>query len=308
MKKIKIIITTGVLACLLLGVVGCGALKFSKAQKAYSPPLPDLKTKKFALVLGGGGARGTAHIGVLEELQRAGLVPDVIIGCSAGAIAGALYAANPDPNVLRALVLNGKQADIISWSLKEWPYSFYDANHLAKYLKQHIKQNDFAKLKVPLIVTATNLQFGNTTIFGNGDLITSIIASAAVPGVFAPVKMHDQYFIDCGVTDPIPVRVARDLGYETIVAVNIAEQLPETAPNHLLGVLKRSGEIAYIAQCNYAAEDADVLIDFKFTNIGMFSDDFNEYLYHEGKKAGKKAVPKILAALQTNQVKGVNIS
>lgn len=280
---------------------GCGGLKFSKAAKPYEPPLPELKNKKFALVLGGGGAKGVAHIGVMEELQKAGLQPDVIIGCSAGAIAGALYASNPDPNALRTLALNGKESDIIKWTYKVWPYSIYDDNHLAAYLKKHIKQHNFNNLKIPLIVTATNLEFGNVTTFGSGDIIPAILASAAVPGAFAPVKIHGQYFVDCGVADPIPVRAARELGYETIVAVNIAEELPDTAPNHIFGMLKRSTEIAYIAQCKYALEGADVKIDFKFRNIGVFNDKFNRYLYEEGKKAGKQAVPQIIAALQAKR-------
>lgn len=307
MKRVIKGIFLGVMLLIAVCLYGCGALKFSKTAAPNKPTLPVLNNKRFALVLGGGGAKGMAHIGVLEEFEKAGLKPDLIVGCSAGAIVGALYAAHPDITSLKTLVLAGKQADVITLTMAAWPYSLYDDNHLANYLRKHIKQHNFADLKVPLIVTATNLEFGNLTAFGQGDIIAPIMASAAVPGAFAPVQIEGQYYVDCGVADPIPVRLARRLGYETIVAVNIAEKLPPTPPNHALGVMKRSSEIAYVAQCAYAMEDADIKIDFDFNGIGMFSDQYNEYLYEQGRAAGRKAVPKILERLHQG-ANGANMS
>lgn len=287
-----------VLAVLIPFIYGCGKVEFSKAAAPYNPPKPKLKHKKLALVLGGGGAKGMAHIGVLEALEKAGIKPDLIVGCSAGSIIGALYASHPDAQDLKKLLLTAKKSEAIMLSIKDWPYSIYDNKHLAEYLRQNVKEHNFANLKIPLVVTATNLEFGNLTVFGEGDLIAPVLASSAAPGAFAPVKIHDQYFVDCGVADPIPVRVARDLGYETIVAVNIAEQLPDSSPNHLLGVLMRSTEIAYINQCRFAMEGADVIIDLKLKNIGMFTDEYNEYLYQHGAKYGAAAIPQIRAALE----------
>lgn len=300
-------VAMGLMILIAVGLYGCGSLQFSNALAPNKPTLPALKNKKFALVLGGGGAKGMAHIGVLEEFEKAGLKPDLIVGCSAGAIVGALYAANPDITALKNLVLAGKQTDVITLSIATWPYSIYDDNHLATYLRKHIKKHNFADLHVPLLVTATNLEFGNIAAFGQGDIIAPIMASAAVPGAFAPVKIDGQYYVDCGVADPVPVRLARNLGYETIVAVNIAEKLPKSAPNHALGVMKRSSEIAYVTQCEYAMEDADVKINFDFNGIGMFTDEYNEYLYEQGRMAGKIAVPQIMARLRQG-ANGANIS
>lgn len=272
---------------------GCTNLKFSKSKHPYTPPAALLKHKKLALVLGGGGAKGMAHVGVLEELEKSGIRPDVIIGCSAGAIVGSLYAANPDSQALKDLVLPGKKSDVIQLSTEGWPYSIYSRQQLAAYLRQHLHQHDFAQLKIPLIVTATNLQFGTTAAFGQGDVIDAVIASAALPGAFAPVKIADQYFVDCSVADPVPVRLARSLGFEVVVAVNIAEQLSDKEPNNLFGVMQRSIEIAYINQSKYSVEGADVIIDFEFKNMGLFTDAYNQYLYDQGLLAGKKAVPLI---------------
>jgi NTE family protein len=295
--KIKILILT-LIALPIICLHGCGTVKFNGTGKPYVPPAPPAtKSKNLALVLGGGGAKGMAHVGVLEELELAGIKPDVIIGCSSGSLVGALYAANPDINSLKALVLPGKKDEVLMLSIRDWPYSVYDTNKLKAYLEKNIPQRNFQDLKIPLIVTATNLEYGNLTHFGEGDLIDPVLASAAMPGAFAPIMIQDQYFIDCGVADPIPVRLARSLGYKTVVAVNIAEKLPDTAPNHVLGLIKRSTEIAYISQCNFSVESADVVIDFDYKNIGIFPDEFNEFLYLEGRRSTKNSIPKILLAL-----------
>ncbi len=296
LRKNKFICSIFLVTCIAVSLHGCTKVKFSGADKPYSQALPtsiENGPRRLALVLGGGGAKGMAHVGILEELANAGIKPDVIIGCSAGAIVGGLYAANPDINALKTLALAGKKSHIIEMSINTWPYSIYNQDKLATYLSNHIAQHDFKDLKIPLLIVATNLEFGNQTVFSQGAPIQAILASAAVPGAFAPVNIHGQYFVDCGVTDPVPVRVAQDLGYETIVAVNIAEQLPKTAPNHLFGMIKRSSEIAYINQCKYATEGADVVIDFDFNDIGIFNDEHNETLYKAGKYATKKAIPLI---------------
>lgn len=288
-----IIITT------VIALYGCSSIKFSGTDKPYLPPTPtEPKQKRLALVLGGGGSKGFAHVGVLEELEKAGIVPDLIVGCSAGSIIGGLYASNPDINALKTLVLPGKKSEIIETSISDWPYSIYNIEKLAEYLNANIEHRDFKDLKIPLLVTATNLEFGNLTIFGQGDIVRPIMASAALPGAFSPVKIHDQYFVDCSVADPVPVRVARELGYETIIAVNVAEPLSNSEPNHLFGLIKRSTEIAYINQCKYASESADVVISFKFKDIDVFSDGHNKFLYQEGRKETRKAIPTIKEKLQ----------
>lgn len=301
MKRSLKILAVGAFSTLIFMLYGCTCVEFSKAEKPYIPPTPkyvqETQKKRLALILGGGGAKGMAHIGVIEELAKAGIQPDLIIGCSAGAIVGALYAAHPDISSLQQLVATGKQSDVITLTLKDWPYSVYDSEHLANYLRKNIKHHNFSDLKIPLLVTATNLEFGNLTTFGEGDIIPAVMASAAAPGAFAPVKIKEQYFFDCGVADPVPVRVARELGYEVVVAVNIAAQLPDTAPKHAFGVVRRSVEIAYVNQCKFAVEGADVVIDFKFKDIGAFSDAHNEFLYTQGKLEGALAIDKIRAAL-----------
>jgi len=274
---------------------GCGKIKFNPQVHPYVPQQANFKQKNIALILGGGGAKGFAHVGVLEELDRAGIKPDIIVGCSAGSIVGALYAADPHIERLKEKVLTGKKGDVIAISTSDWPYGIYGKAKLKEYLLNNLKTHAFEQLQIPFVATATNFQYGNLTAFSTGDLIKPIIASAAVPGAFAPVRIQNQYFVDCGVADPVPVRLAKNLGFKMVIAVNIAEQLPTSPPNHIFGVLKRSLEIAYINQSQSAVQSADVIIDFNFKDIGTFTDRYNNYLYEEGKKAARKAISKILA-------------
>lgn len=298
MKLLKI---TTIIIIGLLVINGCSKIKFIPSERVLIPKTAIFKQKNVALVLGGGGAKGFAHVGVIEELEQAGIVPDVIIGCSAGSIIGALYAADPNIENLKSTVLSGKKSEVIAVSISDWPYSVYSKAKLKQYLLNNLKVRNFEQLKIPFIATATNFQYGNLTAFSKGDLIQPVVASAAFPGAFAPVKIENQYFVDCGVADPVPVRFAKSLGFKTIIAVNIAEQLPTSSPNHIFGVLKRSLEISYINQSQYSVEDADIVIDFNFKDIGTFTDQYNYYLYEEGKKSAKRAISKILKLLQKQQ-------
>ncbi len=279
---------------LATALVGCAPkITFNDELTPLLPKQQTFKNKGLALILGGGGAKGITHVGVLEELDKAGIKPDLIIGCSAGAIVGGMYASNPNIQNLKNAILSGKKSEVMALSPSEWPYSLYSQTLLRAYLKKHIKAYQFCNLKIPFIAIATNLQFGNITAFSQGALIEPILASAAYPGAFQPIKISNQYFVDGGIVEPVPVKLAKKLGFKKIIAVNIAEKLPDSSPNHLLGLLMRSMEISYIKQCQNSIENADIVIDFDFKNIGTFTDEYNDYLYSEGKKAARKAIPKI---------------
>jgi NTE family protein len=293
-RYLKNIIAAAFVITMAFALVCCGTLKFSGAQDPYQPLKPNFrKPIKLALVLGGGGAKGFAHVGVIEELEKAGIKPDLIVGCSAGAIVGGFYALDPDAAHLKKTLMSHKRHHILSYSLSAWPYGFYADYRMREYFTKNLKKHNFSDTKIPFLVVATNLEFGNLTVFGTGDMIVPIMASAAFPGALPPVKIRDQYFVDGGVADPVPVQVAKQFGAEVVVAVNIAERLTNNSPNHFLGVMKRSIEIAYINQSARSAADADVIIDFHFTDIGAFSDTHNDYLYEAGKLAALKAIPAI---------------
>lgn len=282
---------------------GCGPIKFNydqtqpSARQVQEIDQRQFKKKKLALVLGGGGAKGFAHLGVLEELNANGIVPDVIIGCSVGAIVGALYTANPDIEAVKAQVLDGTSDDIVTLSSDHLPFSIYSAKPLARYLRKNLAVDQFADLKIPLIITATDLQYGNVVVFNSGNLISAVMASASYPGAISPTKIDDFYYIDCGISNPLPTDIARELGFETVIAVNIAERLPTTSPNHVFGLLQRSTEIGYLSLIRKSLKDADLVIDFDFKNVELFDDKQNKYLYEQGRARTIAKLPQIIKLL-----------
>jgi NTE family protein len=294
----KIIKITIILTICITLISGCARIKFDFDRHPQYPPVANFVKKDVALVLGGGGSKGLAHLGVLEELEQVGIVPDVIIGCSSGAIVGSLYAANPNAAELKKFLLKGKRSDVLEVNIADWPYSVYSTNKLKKYLRKYLKVRTFEQLKIPFVATATNLQYGDLVSFSTGDLINPVAASAAYPGAFFPPKLYGQYCVDCGVADPIPVRVAKQLGFKKVIAVNISNPLSTSPPNNLFGLLKRSTEILYINHTKYAVEEADLVIDLHFESVDVFTDQQNHYLYRAGQVAAKRAIPQILSLLK----------
>lgn len=269
-------------SCLFM--ISCASIRFSPEKIAYHPPSPKFSNIEVALVLGGGGARGVAHVGVLEELLKAGIRPDLIVGCSAGAMVGALYADSLDINYVKSVVLSTKLDHMLDVSHSFLRFSISDGNKLDSYMRQKIKARNFEDLKMPFIAVATNLQFGDVTAFGSGPLIPALRASAAFPGAFFPIEVSKQYFIDGAVSDPVPVQTARNFNPKIVIAVDISEELTEQQPNHMLGLLKRSLEISYFHLSTLTAQKGDIVIEFPFRDIGTFNEEMAEYLYEEGRK------------------------
>jgi NTE family protein len=281
---------------LLLSLVllaSCTSLDFTNHQAPFKPPLPIYENVKVALVLGGGGSRGLAHVGVIEELVAAGIYPDLIVGCSAGAIVGGLYADRPDIERIKRLLITKKREHLLDLSIEHLPYGVSSGVLLRRFLSEHIQADKFNELSIPFVAVATNLEFGDMVTFGTGTLIPAIRASAAYPGVFLPVKIAGQYFVDGAVSNPVPVEVARKLGAKFIIAVDLSGELTDTLPNHMLGVMRRSMEISYIHQSRIAAENADVLIKIPLKNIGTFHDGSNDHIYEVGREMARQAIKKM---------------
>jgi len=274
------------------------SLEFTKHTNSYHPPLPHYNKIKIALVLGGGGVKGLAHVGVLEELANAGIKPDMIIGCSAGAIIGALYADNPDINHLKAILLGMIRDDLLDISLANLPFGLSSGSALQQFLNTQLHAKTFEELKIPFVVVATNLEFGDLVTFGTGPLEPAIRASAAFPGVFLPIQIEDQYFVDGGVVNAVPVEVAKKLGAEFVIAVDLSGDLPDTLPTHMLGILKRSLEISYNHQSNWAAKKADYVIKVPFKGVDTFDDGINEHVYELGRKAGRAVIDDLRSRLR----------
>lgn len=274
----------------------CTSLQFYDSKSAPHP-LPKLHNIKVALVLGGGGAKGLAEVGVIEELEKAGIKPDVIVGCSAGSIVGAMYADGLSSKEIKNILLHAKSDTFLKYSLTGLPFSLYSNYKFEQFLENNLKSRDFKSLKIPFIAVATDLRTGNLVPFSNGKLIPVVMASSAYPGAFFPVKINKNYYVDGGVANPVPVTIAKQLGANFIIAVDISGELNTKKPNHVFGLLKRSLEISYLNHSKLAVEGADIIITLPFKDVDTFTDSKNYYLYRTGVKMARKEMPFILKKL-----------
>lgn len=270
---------------------------------------------RIALVLGSGGVRGMAHVGVLEEFEAEGIKVDLIVGCSAGSIVGALYADNPDITAIKAAVWKIRARSFFDFDIWNCRFGLSQDLCMRKVLNECLNAKTFDQLQIPLIVVTSDLYSGELVPIGHGELVPAIQASCSIPFVFVPCKHMGRVLVDGGVINPVPVKVAKDLGAEIIIAVDLSELLPKTYPTNLFQVATRSAEIAMMWQNEWCTRNADVVIRPKTCEVGVFNEKFKWELYEAGKLAAKEQMPlikEILAARyqeeKRNSWKGVYLN
>jgi len=279
---------------LLLFISSCGPNRY--LPNKTPDPLPSFYVPekiRVAVVLGSGGVRGMAHVGVLEELEAAGIPIDLIVGCSAGSMVGALYAANPNVAQIKHAVSCIRCNSILDIDLMECRYGLSNGRCLRSVLNKNLCAKTFDRLKIPLVVVASDLYTGELVPIGGGNLVKAVQASCSIPFVFVPCKHMGRILVDGGVINPVPVKVARDLGADVIIAVDLCELLPKTCPSNLFEIGDRSAEIAFMWQNQGCTRDADIIIRPRTCNVGTFNDDMKWAIYMAGKKAAREQMVNI---------------
>lgn len=257
---------------------------------------------RIALVLGSGGARGMAHVGVLAEFEEHQIPVDIIVGCSAGSLIGALYADHPDSEELRSYLNGRKSKDFLDYSITNSRYGLVQGKTLRGLLKERMNGEHFGDLQIKLVVVATDLISGEQVVLSGGEVTPAVHASCAVPIYFRPVQLYGRIMVDGGVIDPIPVDVAKKYNPKMIIAVDLTENLPDSLPKNLFGVAKRSLEIVHRIQSRLAIRNADVVIQPTLPYMGMFDEGFEEQLYQSGRQAARDLIPQIKEFMARNQI------
>ncbi|MGZ5138540.1 MAG: patatin-like phospholipase family protein [Burkholderiales bacterium] len=172
-----------------------------------------------ALALGGGGARGFAHVGVIKALEAAGVVPDIVVGSSSGAIVAALYASGLSGIELERIAVDLDQSALIDFSLfgKGW----VKGEALQTFINDVVGNRPIEQLLRPFAVVVTHAKSGNMVVFNHGDTGLAVRASSAVPDVFIPPVIRGAEYLDGGLTSPVPVRVAKAMGADFVIAVDL---------------------------------------------------------------------------------------
>lgn len=291
------------ISCFFL--LGCNTKREFPENPRPIPSIPHPENVKLALVLGGGGARGMAHVGVLSEFEKAGISIDVIVGCSAGSIVGALYADCPDSERLKKLLKPLKTWDILDVSLIYCRYGFVQGRVLTYFLDKNLSVKTLEELRIPLYIVATDLLEGNLVCMNAGPIIPAVRASSAVPLIFPPLPLYDRWLVDGGVADPVPVATAKSIGAEVVVAVDLSNLLKRSCPSNLFSIASRAAEIKFLLQSESCAKEADIVIRPNLEDVGLFDDRDLEKVYEAGEIAAREAIPDILELLsQKNYTQG----
>lgn len=211
-----------------------------------------------ALVLGSGGARGYAHIGVIEALEQQGIRPDFIVGTSAGSIVGSIYASGKSAKQLHQIALDLKVNDVRDFKVGK--QGFFDGKKVEDYINKLVGGQSLESLKIPMYVVATQLNNGDKVIFNHGDTGLAVRASVTIPSMFAPTLIDGKEYVDGGLVSPVPVNIARDLGADVVIAVDILAQPQYTETSNIWGLFNQN---INIMQNTLAAEElrhADIVI------------------------------------------------
>lgn len=269
-------------------------------------PEPALHTAptRVALVLGEGGSRGAAHLGVLEELEKANIPIDLIVGCSIGSFVGALYADEPNAQKLSEALLHLKTRHLLSFNPFSTKKGLLRDKALENFLSNKLQAQTFETLKIPLIVATTDLLSGESVYLEGGELVPTICASCAIPFFFQPREIYGRLLVDGVLTDPIPIHVAKKYNPQLIIAVDLSGLLIEQQPKNLFQITKRSFDILKIKQSENASKEADIVIKPEIhSNIHFLNTRYTQKVYEAGKKAARDQIELIKQKLESNPKK-----
>jgi NTE family protein len=265
-----------------------------------TPPIPtptpvQKPPLKIALVLGGGAARGFAHIGVIKALEAQGIVPDIVVGTSAGSVVGALYASGLNGFDLQKLALQMEEDMVTDWTLPD--RGVLKGAALQDFINQNVKNLSIQKMPKPLGVVATDLQSGEMVLFRLGNTGMAVRASSAVPGVFQPVEINGRDYVDGGLTSPVPAQSARTMGADFVIAVDISSVGRRDKITGTLDLLLQTFAIMGHAISRHELEDADIVIRPKTSAVSSTDFEGRHLAILEGEKAAAAIMPELKAKL-----------
>jgi len=258
------------------------------------PPKPP-RLPKIGLALGGGAARGFAHIGVIQVLEENGIRPDLVVGTSAGSLVAALYAAGRSGAELGALAQTMDESAITDWSFPG--RALIRGEALARYVRDHTGGRAIEQMKLPLGIVATDLDSGQPILFQRGDPGVAVRASSAVPAVFQPVKIGTREYVDGGLVSPVPVRFARQMGAELVVAVDISAAPEGNATGDVMRMLLQTFAIMGRSINNYELKEADVVMRPKLAGVSSADFTVRAKSIQAGREIAQALMPELKARI-----------
>jgi NTE family protein len=287
------------LASLALLLAGCAA------TPPVEPPAAAPRAVRIALALGGGAARGFAHVGVIKALEAQGIHPDIVVGTSAGSVVGALYAAGYGGFELQRLAFAMEDGTVSDWSLPD--RGIIKGEALQNYVNTALGNRPIEKLGKLLAIVATDLQSGEAVVFRTGNTGMAVRASSSVPGIFQPVRINGREFVDGSLVSPVPVKIARELGADVIIAVDISSQPQFSKTGNSLEVLLQTFNIMAHTIAGHELPQADVVIRPRIGSISGADFQAKHLAILEGERAVAESLSALrarIAAAAASPVKG----
>jgi NTE family protein len=290
-------------AGLLLLLAGCSSLP-PGVPEPPSPPVvtppvvePARRAPRLGLALGGGAARGFAHVGVIQVLEQNGIRPDLVVGTSAGSLVAALYASGKNGAELERAALAMEEASLTDWTLPLNGRGMLRGEALARYVRQAVDGKLIEQMVLPLGILATDLASGNGSLFRRGDTGEAVRASSAVPGVFTPVGIAGREYVDGGLVAPVPVSQARAMGAEVVLAVDISSDPQGNDASGLLQVMLQTTAIMGQSINRHELRGADVVLRPALSGVGSADFSARQRSIAAGRAAMLAALPRLKAEL-----------
>jgi len=261
-----------------------------KPQTPVTPPVARAKPK-IGLALGGGAARGFAHIGVIKALETNGITPDIVVGTSAGSVVGSLYAAGFGAFDLQKLAFQMEESAFKDWAL--FDRGLLKGEALEAFINKQVGNKPIEGLKRRFAAVATDLQNGEPAAFSVGNVGQAVRASSSVPGVFSPVVIRGREYVDGGLVSPVPARTARNMGADIVIAVDISQRPSGKKGAGSVDVLLDTIAIMGNRIADYELRDADVVVTPNIKGLPAANFQQRHEAILEGERAGFGAIPRI---------------
>lgn len=289
----------GTVVALIAVLAGCAApppkIETPQSPVAEPPIEVVVPPPRIALVLGGGAAKGFAHIGVIKALESQSIAPNILAGTSAGSLVAALYAAGYDGFELQRLSLEMKESMVSDWTLPN--RGFFRGEALQEFVSKAVQGRPIEKLDRKLAIVATDLASGRAIVFERGDTATAVRASSSVPGVFQPVKISGREYVDGGLVSQVPVKVARALGADIVIAVDISSRPAERPVSDTIDLLLRTFQIMGNTIADAELAGADVVVRPDVSQLSVTDFQSRHLAILEGERAGLAGVAELKAKL-----------
>lgn len=282
--------------CLLAAGCGGAAVKPTPPPPVVQSPPPKITV---GLALGGGAAKGFAHIGVIKMLEANGIEIDVVAGTSAGSVVGALYASGMTPYQMQQQAFALDEANIRDVSL--FSGGLVKGQKLQDYINTLVGQKPMERFAKPFAAVATRLDSGERTVFVRGNAGQAVRASSAIPGVFEPAPIARHRYVDGGITSPVPVDAARQLGADMVIAVDISNKAAGNRPGNMVGIVNQAITIMGQRLGEEEMKRADVIIRPRVGKIGPADFEHRNVAILEGEQATQVLIPHIRARIRELQ-------